>query len=304
MDESRSGAAHARGGAHERAVQLRDGATIWTATSGTGPPVVCCHGGPGLWDYLGALAALIEDVFTVVRFDQRGCGRSSGSGPFTIAQAVDDLDQIRAALGFGRWGVIGHSWGAELALRYAIQSPERTTGIVYIAGIGAGEEFRDEYVAERDRRLGADLGRWQALGKRARTPAEEREWCRLQWRPDFSPSPAAAAHAAALWRTRPAGTAANADAARELWADRDTENLLTRARGVRSPVTMLFGADDPRPWSASNSLFEALPNPDRIVLAGAGHAPWVEQAAAVRASVIATLQPAAGAPRSGECGYR
>ena len=120
-------------------VRLRDGAELLTAVSGTGPPVVCLHGGPGLWDYLAPLAALLDDTFTVVRFDQRGCGRSTGhDGPFTIEQAVDDLDQVRAALGFSRWAVAGHSWGAELALRYAARHQDRTTAVAYIAGVGAG----------------------------------------------------------------------------------------------------------------------------------------------------------------------
>lgn len=74
----------------ERFVVLADGAALWTAVTGSGAPVVRCHGGPGLWDYLEPLASLIEDEFTVVRYDQRGCGRSSGAGPFTTAQAVDD----------------------------------------------------------------------------------------------------------------------------------------------------------------------------------------------------------------------
>jgi hypothetical protein len=47
-----------------------------------------------------------------------GCGRSAGDGPFTIAQTVDDLDQLRAALGFGPWARAEHSWGAELAICY------------------------------------------------------------------------------------------------------------------------------------------------------------------------------------------
>ena len=122
-------------------VRLRDGAELWTAVSGTGPPLVCLHGGPGLWDYLAPLAALLDDTFTVVGYDQRGCGRSTGCGPFTIAQAVDDLDQVRTALGFDRWAVAGHSWGAELALRYAAGHPDRTTAVAYIAGVGAGKRL-------------------------------------------------------------------------------------------------------------------------------------------------------------------
>jgi len=50
-------------------VVLEDGAQLWTATSGTGSPVLLCLGGPGLWDYLSDLAVLLEDDHTVVRFE-------------------------------------------------------------------------------------------------------------------------------------------------------------------------------------------------------------------------------------------
>jgi hypothetical protein len=73
---------------------------------------------------------------------------------------------------------------------------------------------------------------------------------------------------AGLWTavsgTGPPGAAVNAAANRKLWNDRETEDLrLAAAR----PVTMIFGADDPRPWTASDS---ALPNASRILLEGAG----------------------------------
>jgi proline iminopeptidase len=275
-------------------VRLSDGAGLWTATSGTGPPVVCLHGGPGLWDYLGSLAALLGEAFTVIRFDQRGCGRSTGTGgPFTIAQAVDDLDQVRAALGVERWAVAGHSWGAELALRYAAAHPDRTTAVAYIGGVGAGDGFRAGYAAELNRRLGGDRERWAALSAIPagdRTPDQERERCLLQWRPDFSPSSDQAAHALALWDTRPPGAAVNEAANRQLWADRLTEDLCLAAARVTCPVTMICGADDPRPWTASDSLLAALPDATRIVLGQAGHAPWAERPADTRRAVIGALR--------------
>jgi proline iminopeptidase len=275
-------------------IELADGTLLWTAVSGNGPPLVLCHGGPGLWDYLAPLAALLDDTFTVIRFDQRGCGRSTdrGGGRFTIEQALDDLDQVRAALRVDHWGVVGHSWGAELALRYAAHFPDRVTGVVYVAGVGAGDGFRDGYVAERERRLGADLPRWTELGSRQRNPAEEREWCLLQWRSDFSPGPATLERAAALWATRPPDVEVNTAAYRQLWADRDSVDLLTVAAGLCRPVTMLLGADDPRPWQATDSLFAALPAGNRIVFDAAGHAPWVEQPFAVRDAILTALATA------------
>lgn len=275
-----------------KVIALHDGATLSVTITGEGPPVILCHGGPGLWDYLAPLAALLEDSFTVIRFDQRGCGHSTGTGPFTIAQAVDDLDQLRAAVGVDRWAAIGHSWGADLALRYAARHPERTTAVGYIAGVGAGDDFRSAYVAERDRRLGTDLGRWRELAARDRTPVEEREWCLLQWRPDFSPG-SAVKHADALWKTRPSNIQVNTSANRELWADRATDDLLQLATTVTCHVLMLFGADDPRPWSATDPLLDALPNAGRVVLEGAGHAPWAEQPTAARRALRDLLESVA-----------
>jgi proline iminopeptidase len=277
-------------------IRLRDGAELWTAVSGTGPPIVLLHGGPGLWDYLVPLAALLDREFTVARFDQRGCGRSTGrAGPFTIAQAVDDMDEVRSALGFSRWAVVGHSWGAELALRYAARHQDRVTAVAYVGGVGAGNGFRAAHKAELDRRLGADRERWAALSAipdANRTPAEERERCLLQWRTDFSPGPDAAAHALALWETRPPGAAVNTAANRELWGDRETEDLLLDAARVTCPVTMISGSDDPRPWTATDSLLAALRDASRTVLSGAGHAPWAERPADARGLIAAALRPA------------
>ncbi|HEY3866750.1 MAG TPA: alpha/beta hydrolase [Actinocrinis sp.] len=283
------------------AVRLRDGVELWTAVSGTGPPVVLLHGGPGLWDYLGDLAALLDGEFTVVRFDQRGCGRSTGrGGPFTIEQAVDDMDQVRAALGFGRWAVAGHSWGAELALRYAARHPDLVTAVAYIAGVGAGNGFREGHAAELGRRLGGpDRERWAALSAipdAERTPAEERERCLLQWRTDFSPGPDAAGHALALWETRPPGAVINAAANRGLWGDRETEDLCRAAARITCPVAMISGNDDPRPWAASDSLLAALPDADRTVLSDAGHAPWVERPADTRSLIIDALRAGPASP--------
>jgi proline iminopeptidase len=191
-------------------VRLRDSTELWTAVSGNGPPVVCLHGGPGTWGYLAPLAGLLDDTFTVIRFDQRVCGRSVGDGPFTIAQAVGDLDQVRPTLGFGQWAVAGHSWGTELAVRYAARHQGRATAVAYISGVGAGNGFRHAYAAELDRRLGPGrerLAELSAIPADDLTPELQREMYLLQSRPNFSPGPDAAEHARALWDTRtPAGS--------------------------------------------------------------------------------------------------
>jgi proline iminopeptidase len=172
----------------------------------------------------------------------------------------------------------------------SVPQPERPA-VAYVAGIGAGTTTREAYVAERNRRLGGELPRRRELGSRIRTPEEEREWCLLQWRPDFSPTGDPAAHAEALWQTRPAGIAVNGLVSRQLSNERTAEGLLAVARDIRAPVTMLLGADDPRPWTATDELLGHLPNARRVVLDHAGHAPWRERPDDFRALALDALRP-------------
>jgi proline iminopeptidase len=87
-------------------------------------------------DYLKPLARLAGPGYRVHRYDQRGCGRSEAQRPWTLEQFITDLDGLRAHFGYPRWIAGGHSFGADLALRYALRYPHRVTGLVYICGTG------------------------------------------------------------------------------------------------------------------------------------------------------------------------
>lgn len=254
-------------------------------TTGAGLPLVLCHGGPGLWDYLESLSRLLPAGFRVHRYDQRGCGRSTGDGPYTVRQFVADLDHVRQAMGEQSWWVGGHSWGAELALRYALAHPARTRGLLYLCGTGIGDSFRETYRAEMRRRLGRDLPRWQYLhDKPDLTRAEEHEFCLLQWRPDYAPGPAAAELAAAIWDD---DVRVNLRCNRELAADRsrDETELARRCAELHKPVLIVHGAADPRPVWATDTLVAALPEVRRVIIDGAGHLPWTERPAEVAGAI-------------------
>jgi hypothetical protein len=38
------------------------GSSLWTVHHGNGTALVCCHGGPGLWDYLAPVAEMVDDL--------------------------------------------------------------------------------------------------------------------------------------------------------------------------------------------------------------------------------------------------
>ncbi|WP_175924116.1 alpha/beta fold hydrolase [Burkholderia latens] len=113
----------------------RDACTIaWTeAGNPLGDPVVVLHGGPGSGSRPAVLRLFDLTRMRVVLVDQRGAGASTPRGGLrhnNTMRLVGDLDALRAQLGIARWGVVGGSWGAALALAYAGRHPCRVTGVV------------------------------------------------------------------------------------------------------------------------------------------------------------------------------
>jgi proline iminopeptidase len=53
-----------------------------------------------------------------------------------MEEAIADLEGIREAVGVGNWIVVGHSWGCDLGVRYAVEHPEAVAAVVGIAGRG------------------------------------------------------------------------------------------------------------------------------------------------------------------------
>lgn len=173
--------------------------------------------------------------------------------------------------------VSGHSWGATLALEYALCYPAQTLGLIYMSGIGLGTEWRQTFYAERDRRLRAsgDLARWTELHSRDRTPEEERELCVLTWAADYVDGERGKRAAAEMLAP---GFLANYDVNAALNVAFDDEHaMMERCANLQTPALILHGDHDPRPASAVESLAHSLPSATMHVVAGAGHLPWVEQ---------------------------
>ncbi|OJA92568.1 prolyl aminopeptidase, partial [Burkholderia ubonensis] len=125
-------AAHA---APDRRRIRRDAQSVAFAVAGNprGFPVVVLHGGPGSGSQPGILRLFDLTRVRVVLVDQRGAGASAprgGTRHNSTARLIGDLEAIRERLGIARWGVVGGSWGAALALAYAGRHPERVTGVV------------------------------------------------------------------------------------------------------------------------------------------------------------------------------
>ncbi|CAG2140884.1 alpha/beta hydrolase [Ralstonia mannitolilytica] len=98
-----------------------------------GEPWLVLHGGPGS-GCQPAMAAWFDPLrHRVVLPDQRGAGHSAPAGTRrrnTVPALLADLEQLRKTLGIERWGVVGGSWGAALAVAYADRFPQAVSALV------------------------------------------------------------------------------------------------------------------------------------------------------------------------------
>jgi proline iminopeptidase len=132
--------AETREGVHQDTI---NGVRLWYRVAGRGPagapPVVFLHGGPGQGSvHFASLAGpAMERRVRMVYLDQRGSGLSErpANRAYSIDLLVADIEGVREKLGVPRIVVVGHSFGAALALEYAAHYPQRTAGVVIAAGM-------------------------------------------------------------------------------------------------------------------------------------------------------------------------
>lgn len=235
---------------------------------------------------------MLSAVRTVYRWDQRGCGRSQRCGPYSVARTLRDLDSVRRHFGLERMALLGHSWGAQLALRYALAFPEQVTRLVYVSGTGIDRAatWHDTYKQNLRNRLGSYLQRWETLKHSERTDAEDREFCVLQWSADFADRDQALHHAermATPWFG--VNFECNASINAEDKRDQGSAWLRAQCEALAIPTLIIDGAQDIRPRRAVDSLAQAIPTASRAVLDGAGHMPWVEDPTGFQSAVLGFL---------------
>lgn len=116
-------------------LDVGDGHQVYYERVGTpgGKPAVFLHGGPGGGCSAANRSLFDPNIYDVLLFDQRGCGRSL---PYASLEAnttwhlVADIERLRDMVGAETWLVFGGSWGSTLSLAYAQTHPERCSALV------------------------------------------------------------------------------------------------------------------------------------------------------------------------------
>ena len=285
----------------ESTIQV-DGAELFYKTIGTGEPIVIVHGGPGMdHSYLLPGFAGLAERYQLVFYDQRALGRSTGepdSVSITFDGFLNDLDQVRAALDLDRMTVLAHSWGGLLALRYAMQHPERIESLILLSTVEPGQRYQQTMLENQAaRRTPEDAAALDSLLQSDAFQRKDTEAVnRVFWhsfRSTFA-DPQAATELVVQFPDRTirngssvAGLLMRPLGAFDYWGDLDSVSVRT---------LVAHGDRDPIPVEMARELAEVLPNARLVVLEGAGHFPFVETPGALFSAIDDFLRNAGDEP--------
>ncbi|WP_156215870.1 alpha/beta fold hydrolase [Actinomadura litoris] len=123
------------------------GTTIHGRRGGDGPPVLLLHGIPETHLMWHRVAPALAERHTVVAADLRGYGDSGtppstpDHAPYAMREIARDQVEVMRALGFDRFGVVGHDRGARCAYRMALDHPAAVDRLAVLDIVPTGEAF-------------------------------------------------------------------------------------------------------------------------------------------------------------------
>jgi 3-oxoadipate enol-lactonase len=125
-------------------------ASINYELSGQGPLVVLLHEIGGTLETWSPVVKLLPG-FRVLRYDQRGAGRSVRvADPFSLDTQVDDIGALLDVLGErGPCHIAGVAIGAAFAIRFAARHPQRVKSLVLACPAPSVDAARIDYLKAR-----------------------------------------------------------------------------------------------------------------------------------------------------------
>jgi proline iminopeptidase len=264
------------------------GVMLFERRAGHGDPVVpVLHGGPGAHhDYLLPGFDALAAGRTLVYYDQRGGGRSpvDRSVPVEWREQVADLEALRAAWGLEQLDLCGYSWGALLAMLYAVEHPDRVRSLALVSPAPAAAAERlvfEQRLAERSQAPAIVAARQalQASDLKQRDPtAFARRLFELAVAGYFHDP----RRVGEMTPFRVTGRTQS-----EVWASLgDAYDLRPALSALRVPAVVVHGDDDPIPIETARATADAL-GAALVVLPECGHVPHVEALPAL----VAALDP-------------
>ena len=266
-----------------------NGVDLYYETAGSGEPFLMMHGGLGLdHSSLTPWHDALADRARLVYYDHRWNGRSGRVGPADMATWQRDAAALLDHLGVARATIVGHSYGAWIALGFAARYPERVERLILC---GASPAF--DYAPDLARQERTDPAAVKALLAGLATPPATDDELRELWRTilplyfESTPPPEllARTHCSA------AGYAHSSAALRGY-------SVVEQLPAMRMPMLVVVGTHDfITPPAQARRIAALAPDATVVELVRSGHFPFIEERDAYLAAIRSWLdaRPAGGA---------
>jgi len=282
--------------ARESRIRLEK-ASLYSREIGRGQPIIVLHGGPDFDSaYLLPDLDRLANSFRLLYYDQRGRGRSADQvlpDDVTLACDIEDLDRVRRHFHLESAALLGHSWGAVLALEYALRYPKRVSHLILMNPAPASATdlatFRKAYL----QKLGADMDRQREIVTSAAYQEGDPEAVVARYRIHFKPALArpedyeklmAGMKAAFVSQGKEGIVKARAVEDRlmsDTW-QKDGYDLLPKLRSLNIPTLVLYGDHDFIPSEIAMHIAGAIPNAQMVTFRNCGHFSYLECSGDVR----------------------
>jgi pimeloyl-ACP methyl ester carboxylesterase len=247
--------------------------------TGSRPFLIALHGGPGLdHSVLRPGIDVLRSDFQLVLVDQRGHGRSDRDTParWNLDVWADDVARLCDALDVDTPIVLGVSFGATVALRFATRWPDRPAAVVSVSG--SAHRDRPASVRAFERIAGPDVAAVAARHWRAPTAdtlVEFRDRCMPYYTTTRTPLATA--------------SSIRNQALMLHWLDGEdrTFDLRPQLGQVRCPVLAITGELDPvAPPESAEVIADAVSQGEIAIVAEAGHGVFRDRPSAFREAVV------------------
>jgi proline iminopeptidase len=249
------------------------------------PAVVLLHGGPGAHhEYLYPQMLALASSHRVITYDQRGGGRSRTDDPrpVTWRTQVADLAAVLREFHLGASPLVGYSWGALLAMLYAIEAGADVTlpsisRLALISPAPITHGWRRQFETELASRQQSPT----ILGLRAELAASGlRETDLTAYRQRSFELSVAGYFADPRRAESLTPFRVTARVQQSVWDSLGDFDLREPLRAVRLPVLVVHGRNDPIPLDSAVAVADALSG-ELVVLDDCGHVPYVERPSAL-----------------------
>jgi proline iminopeptidase len=286
------------------------GVLIYYKAFGSGQPLIVVHGGPGAsHDYFLPYLLPLARTNRLIFIDERGSGRSQkveNTPAYTVENMVEDLEDVRQALGIGKMNLLGHSYGGVLAQAYALKYQQNLTHLILCSTFHSTKQMNDVFVKMKEKMSPELRERIEAMEKPGLF-GHGKEFERNRYTSEYMVAAWGEGYFPYLYQNHPdPNFDPNAmgitawDLYREMWGSHGEfvidGNLVSveyadRLPVIKVPTLITVGDHDECAPSLSQEMHGKITGSKLVVLPKSGHMTFVDQPFLFNSTVDAFLHP-------------